>query len=435
MHKYRFIRAILPLLILLSVLSCKKEPDLIGIDLLPESDYLHMSYTDTSTIVAYTIKEDSLRTDELGTTLLGYLNDPVFGNTLASFYTQYRLPTNNVTFGTNAEPDSIVLTLVYSGIYGDSASQHTVKVYELADTIAVENNYYSFSTVGVKPDLIGQATFVPNLKNADSVKGQYMPPHLRIVLSQEFAKSIVNAGAETLSSNSYFQKVFKGLHVTAEQQATTPTGSILYFDLMNELSRVTIYYHNDADTAKSIKLLINDACARFNNYNHFDYAAADPGLLQQFSGDTAAGRNRLFVEAMGGTKVKIRIPYLKNIPEKANIAVNEALLIFTNENPENTLAPPRLLAMKARTKEGKSVSLIDEALGADYFGGRYHNKREYRFRITKYVQDRMRNPNQSDHGLVLSVTGASLLGNRVVLNGTAAGQNRVKLVIYYTLIE
>ena len=80
MHKLSFNRAILAIIFALSLASCNKEPDLIGIDLLPDSDYLNLSFTDTSTIIAYTVREDSLRTDELSANLLGYMNDPVFGN-------------------------------------------------------------------------------------------------------------------------------------------------------------------------------------------------------------------------------------------------------------------------------------------------------------------------------------------------------------------
>ncbi|WP_236695620.1 DUF4270 domain-containing protein [Lentimicrobium saccharophilum] len=434
MHKLSFNRAILAIIFALSITSCNKEPDLIGIDLLPDSDYLNLSFTDTSTIIAYTVREDSLRTDELSANLLGYMNDPVFGNVLASIYTQFRLPTNNVTFGENPVADSIVLTLKYSGIYGDSLSQHTVRVFELADSINVDSSYYSHNTVPVIPQQIGEAVFVPNLVEADSVDGAFVAPHLRITLTQAFAEKIMTAGEETLSSNAYFLEVFKGLHITVDPFTTTATGSILSFDLVDDLSRITIHYHNDTDTT-SIRLPINASCARFNNYEHFNYSGADPELLQQLAGDTTAGANRIFLQAMAGTKVKLRIPYLKNIPENARIAVNEALLIFTNDDPGSSLPPPTQLAIRALSSTGAYVVLPDENIGSAYFGGKYINNSEYRFRLTKYVQDRMRYPEAEDHGLMMVIAGSSLTANRAVIKGPASSNNRVKLVIYYTLVE
>lgn len=414
--------------------SCNKEPNLVGLDLLPEGDRLNMSFIDTSTIIAYTVKEDPLRTDELSTNLLGYLNDAIFGNTLASIYTQYNLPTNNVSFGANPVADSVVLSLVYSGIYGDSLSQHTVRVFELADTMSTKAEYYSNSTKATLPIQIGEATFVPNLKTADSVNGNKVSPHLRITLSPEFSNRLISADSETLSANSFFTEVFKGLYITADPVTSNASGAILYFNLLDDMSKITVHYHNDTDTS-SISLPINANCGRFNKYIHYHYNGAVPELLQQFAGDTASGSNRVFMQAMAGAKVKLRIPYLKNIPENARIAVNEALLIITDDEPDNIFAPPAQLAMRALDDKGAYVVLPDETIGSVYFGGRYVNNKEYRFRITKYVQDRMSNPDAKDNGLMMIIAGSSLSGNRVVLKGPASTNGRMKLVIYYTLIE
>lgn len=414
--------------------SCNKEPNLIGLDLLPEGDRLNMSFIDTSTIIAYTVREDSLRTDELSTNLLGYLNDPVFGNVLASIYTQYNLPTNNVSFGVNPVADSVVLSLVYNGVYGDSLSQHTVRVFELADTMSLAASYYSNSTIASMPNQIGEATFVPNFKTADSVNGEARPPHLRITLSQEFSNRLISADSATLSSNSFFTEVFKGLFITADPVTSNSSGAILYFNLLDNISKITVHYHNDSDTS-SISLPINANCGRFNTYNHYQYNGASPELLQQFAGDTASGNNRVFMQAMAGAKVKLRMPYLKNIPENARIAVNEAILIITDDEPDNVFAPPVQLAMRALDDTGAYLVLPDETIGSVYFGGRYVNKKEYRFRLTKYVQDRMSNPDTKDNGLMMVIAGSSLSGNRVVLKGPANTTGRMKLLIYYTLIE
>jgi len=414
--------------------SCNKEPDLIGLDLLPVTDRLDMAFTDTSTIIAYTIREDSLQTDELSTSLLGYINDPVFGNVLASVYTQFRLPLNNVTFGENPVADSLVLTLVYNGIYGDSLSLHTFRVFELADSLNIDSSYYSHMTVPVMPEQIGEATFVPNLSTADSVNGAFVPPHLRISLSQEFANKIITSDEETLSSNSYFLDVFKGLFITADQVTSNGTGAILYFNLLDAMSGITLHYHNDSDTS-SMKFQINASCARFNNYNHFNYTNANPELLAQLSGDTLAGNNRVFMQAMAGTKVMLRMPWLKNIPENAKIAVNEAILILTNDDTESVFPATGQLAIRALSATGSYLLLPDETIGSAYFGGRYINKKEYRFRLTKYVQDRMKYGDLADAGLMLLTPGGSLSANRVVLKGPGNEADRMRLVIYYTLVE
>jgi len=415
-------------------ISCNKEPDLIGLDLLPPGERLNIDFTDTSTLVAYTLKEDSLRTDELSVNLLGSISDPVFGTTTASIYTQYRLSKNNVSFGENAVADSMVLTLTYTGAYGDSLASKTIRVYELADTLNFDTSYYSNHTIPTLPELIGEATFVPNLKKADSVNGNYMPPHMRVVLTQAFANKIITADTNTLINNKNFQEIFKGLFITSEPSTSPGTGSVLYLNLLDAVSRLKLYYHNDTDTT-SIDFPIGSLSARFNHYNHNDYTGADPSLLQQFNGDTLPGNQRVFVQAMAGAKVKLRIPYLKALAANKRIAVNEAILIVSVEDTSGIYVVPGQLALKKITESGTLTSLPDEAEGSTFLDGRSRSGKEYRFRVTRYIQNRLLNPEEPDFGLMMFAFGSSLSSNRVTLSGPGATDRKMRLLIYYTLVD
>jgi len=114
--------------------GCEK-PGVIGLDVQPESDQFNVLFSDTSTIIAKTILEDSIRADEPILSLLGAYEDPVFGYTAASLYTQFSMTTNNVGFGSSFVPDSLVLTIGYNGSYGPSPSAQTVNVYRLTEDI------------------------------------------------------------------------------------------------------------------------------------------------------------------------------------------------------------------------------------------------------------------------------------------------------------
>lgn len=417
-------------------LACKKEPDLIGLDLLPAGDRLSIDFTDTSGLVAYTVREDSLRTDELSLNLLGSISDPVFGVTNASIFTEYSLSKSNISFGDNPVADSLVLTLTYKGVYGDSMAQHTVRVYELADTLYYDGAYYSNNdTVQVLPELIGQATFVPNFEEADSVDGEFVSPHLRIMLSQEFANRLLSADSATLANNENFQNVFKGLYLSPQPVTTPGTGSIIYFNLLDAVSRLKLYYHNDSDTT-SIEFPIGSYSARFTHFDHGGYAGASPLLTQQLSGDTTSGSQRLFIQAMAGTKVKVRIPNLKSLAATKRIAVNEALLIVRIADTSGVYAIPGQIAVREITSTGTLVALPDEEdEGSTFVDGTASSGTEYHFRITRYIQNRLLNPDEPDYGLMLIAVGSSLNSNRVILYGPGAEGNQMKLQIYYTLVE
>ena len=416
------------------VSSCQKEPDLIGLDLLPPGEYLKLDFTDTASLIAYTVREDSLRTDELSLNLLGSIADPVFGTTTASIYTQYNLAQSNLTFGENAVADSMVLTLAYSSIYGDSTATKTIRVYELADTLSYDSTYYSFQTRAILPQLIGEATFVPNLSEADSVDGARMPPHMRVLLTQEFADKIITADTSILANNDNFLAAFKGLYITSADATTAGSGSILYLNLLDAVSRVKLYYHNSLDTS-FVSFVIGSASARFNHYNHFGYAGADPMLLQQFNGDTTVGQDRLFAQAMGGAKIKLRIPYLSEIASNKKIAINEALLIIQNDDNTGTYKMPSTLALRKLTSTGSYEALPDEVEGSSFIDGTLNGTQQYSFRITQYVQNRLLNPDEPDYGLMLVIPGSSISSSRTVLKGPENSSGAMKLVIYYTLVE
>lgn len=421
-------------LVAVFVSSCKKEPDLIGLDLLPPGEYLNLDYIDTVSMVAYSVREDSLRTDELTLNLLGSIADPIFGTTTASIYTQYKLSKNNVSFGENAVADSMVLTIAYKGIYGDSLAPKTIRIYELADSLEYDSAYYSHQTKPFLPELIGEATFVPNLVEADSVNGNYMPPHMRIVLTPEFANKIITADSSDLANNVNFPRAFKGLFITSADATSPGTGSILYLNLVDAVSRVRLYYHNSLDTA-TVDFPIGSTSARYNHYNHFGYAGADPDLTQQFNGDTTIGQQRLFVQSMGGAKIKLSIPYLKAIAANKKIAINEALLIIKSDDSSGIYKNPATLAMRKITESGGYATLPDENEGTAFIGGNVNGNNEYHFRITRYIQNRLLNPDEPDYGLMLIIAGSSISSNRAVLKGPDNSSGAMRLVIYYTLVD
>jgi hypothetical protein len=432
------------LLVLLTVLwSCNKDPELIGLDLVPDSDLLNHAIIDTTTIFAYTLREEKLNTTALSTSLLGSMADPAFGTTTASIYTQFLL-TNRPEIGSNTIVDSMVLTIPYKGIYGDEGATQNIQVYQLNDTISKYTTYYQNSSLPIAPEVIGQATFVPNLTHYDSIDGVRIVAHMRIVLSAEFANKFITAPDTAYSSNTAFTDYFKGIYLTADKATTPGTGAIMYMDLTHPQSRISLYYRTNTDSITPDTIThffpVNSFAGRFNSYEHYDYEGADPLLLEQLNGDTTAGVDRLYVQAMAGTKVLLRFPYLDSLA-KLNIAVHEAALIFENALPDEDYPIPALMGIGERIPGIDSLTgevkydlkyIPDENDIPGHIDGNAQNNKLYRIRITRYVQQRLLNPEKDDNPLILFAAGGSLTANRVILNGPKAETGKMRLVIYYT---
>ncbi|MBC8046194.1 MAG: DUF4270 domain-containing protein, partial [Fimbriimonadaceae bacterium] len=333
-------------LLLFSFVSCRKAT-FIGDDLIPGSDFLYSARADTFKIITNTLLDDSVATSFNIYHSLGSLNSTVFGKTSADIYTQILMPTSNLTFGANAVADSVVLTLDYAGLYGDSTAQHSLNVYKLVEDIDGSRLYYSNSKLHDLPILIGRKElFTPNLKDSVQEVDDKFPPHLRIRLSDWFAAdllSIVNDSSR-FRDNSTFTDYLKGILIETDVSSGY-SNSTMYFDLANFISGMTIYYKNDS--FDSLSIVFPFSGTKYNYFAH-DYAGstAESYLL---SPDTTNGDEEVFVQGFGGLKTYIQFPTLNNLQ---NVSINKAELTFTIPAAIGELdtvfeVPPSLLLVKA----------------------------------------------------------------------------------------
>jgi hypothetical protein len=411
-------------IILIAFASCRKKPEQIGADLQPDRDRIQLFHTDTLTVTAYSVREDSVRTDEPARMLLGSISDPVFGITVAGFYTQIRLSTNAPNFGANPVLDSLVLQMAYNGHYGDTSTLQTMRVYEMNEQIFLDSTYYSTRQIGYEPTDLANMQYWPHPKRPFPFLGDTLPPMIRVRLSDitaELGNKILNAPTESLENNEKFVEYVKGLYITVDPVASG--GGISYFDLPSNLSRATLYYKNDQSDSLRYELFILTNTPRFNRFEHFNYDDSDMSFKNQvIDGDTTLGQNRLYLQSMGGVKTYIRFPHLRKFAQQLgkNIAINEARLIFTgSEYPLALPAPPQLVLVEAIDNAGNYKIMQDQFEGDAYFGGNYQTSRnEYSFRISRYVQSIIKSDTEDDFGLWALVVGASARADRWVFNGT-----------------
>lgn len=424
-------------LIFLALVSCAKDPTELGLNLQPQDDLLNVQFTDTTTVIAYSVAEDSMRSDEPSVAFVGELNDPVFGKTSASFYAQMKLAINEFDFGDNPLLDSAVLTLSYTGsIYGDTITQHTFKVYELLDDLHYDSAYYSNQTKQISSNPIGQLTFVPRPNDSIMIDTLKYKAHLRIPLTSEIGMKFINATETDLKDNTEFVKFFKGIYVKAE--TVNSGGSLVYFSLSDAYTRLLVYYHDDTSTTQKIfRIVIPESSARYNHYDHHGFQGASSDFLNQVgNGDTLLGQERLYIQGLSGVKIRLKFPYIKKWVENEKIAINLAKLVIINNDTSDLLDPPARLSLVG-VKDGGDTYLVvpDQLDGNDYFGGT-ENKGEYNFRVTQYLQSVMAGTFE-DEGLALLGYLSTQDPRRIVINGyhpasPATFSKRFKLALTYT---
>lgn len=434
---------LLPLaLLVLFATACSKKTERIGDNLQPDQNLIRLMHTDTTSIVAYSELVDTIRTDEPARNLFGSLKDPVFGTTRAGFYTQTRLSTNGHNFGINPQLDSLVLQIAYQGYYGDTNTTQTMRVYELLDDIYLDSAYYSSNVRNITQIDLANHSFVPAPRTPFIWQEDTLSPAMRVRLSDistALGEKILNASDTDLESTENFKEYFKGLFVMAE--AVNSDGAILYYNLNSNLSRLTIYYSNDTDDSLRYEFFITTSEARYNYFDHNNYADADPAFQNQvLNGDTASGSQKLYTQAMAGVKTKLRFPHLsKMAADGKNVVINEAKLLFRSTE-DTVLTPPSQMVLVKDKGDGTYTVLPDQLEGDAYFGGLYKSSvNGYEFRITHYVQDLLLNPAQTDnYGLYFFVLSASSKADRWVFNGPRPETdtlNSLKLQLIYSIVE
>jgi hypothetical protein len=432
--------------LLIALLSCKKEPYQIGVDILPPGDTLGVYHTDTVTVVAYTVLQDSVRTDKSTYGMLGAIADPVYGKTTASAYTQIRLSTEGVTFGVNPVLDSLVLVFYYEGYYGDTNTLQHVKVWELSQDLHSDSTYYSNQSIETYSILLADEYYRPRPTDSVKVLGANVAPHLRVNLSNKsnyLGNKILSAPQYILNSNAEFVQFVKGLRI--QSLPVDENGSFIKFRTSTLFSKLAVYYHNQESDSLRFDMIIDASTARFTAFNHYGYADASPGFRQQvLNGDTMLGRDKLYVQAMGGTRIKLQMPYLRSLVKDGKIAISNAQLVFENPSRDTTLAVPATLSLYRLDSLGQVGFTIDQSEGTGYFGGGYNaSSRTYSFRLTRYIQGILTGDTTQNSYLYISAVDPIkniLYYNQVTLNGTAPFNpfqdgGKLKLNLIYTKLR
>jgi len=429
--------------IMLGFQGCKKDINSIGLNL--KDDLLNATFTDTVTLTAYSVIEDTLNTTGLVFNYLGCLNDNIFGTTTSCIYTQFVPSGNNVNFGESPELDSIVLTLRYTGgFYGDTLNPFTISVYELSESILADKIYYQHHTVAHEGNNLTYSTnFTLYPKPNTKVKiDTLLEAHVRIRLNNDLGNRFLQHAKE-LATEDDFKKFFKGLYISAKPFRNG--GCLVNFSLINALSGIQLYYKDNGKTKQFPFVINNTATVRFNNYEH-NYNAGDFHFAAQIDSTKSVneramlGKEKLYVQAMGGIKTRIEFPNIEAFNEihDGKIVINKAELVITNigENLEKYPNPARLGIQAVKKTSGELVTILDALTGnSNYFGGSYDDKRkEYRFRITRYIQNIIQKKNYEPF-IYLVTEGAAAYANRLVLKGTGTDTtdvSRLRLEVYYT---
>ncbi len=426
--------------------GCKKKDQDFGLNVQPQGDQLNVDIIDTTELITYSTESDSIKTDELdGPNMVGSYVDPYFGKLETSIISQIRLESaiDFTEFSGSVDSlvvDSVVMYIALDGYFGDLDPQ-TFEVYQIAEDIFEDSTYYSNTPMTTQGNNLvsGSGTLTPNPLNVGYVGNELTNmPILRLPLSiNDVGWKIINeSGNTTLDGNDgtgEFVEWYKGLMITTNNPSQAVNeGGIMYADMINEFSKVTIYYRDTSGTATEhdtldFDLNFNGNCARFHQTN-FDYTGSYVGAE---IADSTLGQDVFFLQALGGVKGNIAIPNLENFIDSGKVVVNKAELIlpFQYYALDNYFPPAQLYLTAVLDSTDSFLPDITESGSG---GTPDFTTNTYTFNITRYVNGIFSGEYEND-GLTLIASGSGITANRVVFNGQqSSNKDKPRLILTYT---
>ncbi|MCB0480432.1 MAG: DUF4270 family protein [Flavobacteriales bacterium] len=424
------IRPLLGVVLIMAFIgACKKKEDpFIGIEVQPENNQLGLLTTDTFIIQCVTLKLDSSRADNSKLGVIGSYQDPVFGLTKTATALQYRLASENTEIDAlkNHRIDSAVLTLVYSGYYGTLEKQ-SFGVYEITEDLNSTRKYPTSYNLSVSSNPIGRITdFTPDFKSIPVIYDTPERPEIRIRLDSSFARKLVDVDPSVYRTNENFLANFKGFLIQAENTSqASRTGAQLMFNLLDEYTRLTLYFTENGGPRGKLDYLINDKSVRFI-LNQNDYTSSE---VERAFGDQSIGDQKIYIQSLAGTYVKIQTPDISRIARNGPVIINKAELeLPISSDATATYQPIGQLFAFREDETGKLYDTPDK--GELHYDGKFNTTtNSYHIGLTRYFQQILTGK-VSNNVLVLRELGESY--GRSELSGPKASTKPMKLVVTYT---
>jgi hypothetical protein len=387
--------------------SCQKiDTTDLGVGLIPSIDNINTFDTVMDVVTDNFYLPDSTSITRADNHALGYLEDPEFGNTNASIYFDVQ-PVNSSTYpfinrDSQKFIDSVVLSLSYTSLYGDSNSVERIRVMEIAPTALFRDTLYKISQAAfpVLPTPLGEQTVNFTTLNDPSVikKGKDTTlvteqNILRIKLNNSLGQRLAAFDTTNAYRNdSSFNENFRGFALMIDSVNSPRKKALAYFGLSdNAKTRLTVYYR------------ISTGGVMDTSYTEFVYknlVAKGANLVKRNVTNSNYQRNiagastnkpKIYLQSAPGSYATVSVPGLASL---SNRLVHRAELIIERDpsTEDDVLASPTLFLdlIDSANKVYRSIpndfsTDLQGTYNAATFGGTLAGNK-FTFNLTRSIQ-------------------------------------------------
>ena len=293
---------LLSVIFIIFIYSCDKDFTSIDSDVISAENAINFNTTSIDyPIVASNLRLNPVKSNNLPSFMLGYNNNPFFGESKANFLGQIIPAEFSPSFGENVVLDSVVLTIPYysrgvetsedgdisyeiDSVYGNTAtklyvykSNFYLRDFNPSGDFSDAQNYYSNGALSnsesinqaeIEAELLyesgilgdGSDDFIPSseridLTSLDSLGETYvsssLAPAIRLKLNNpndNFWQSLFfeNEGNPELINPNTFKEFFRGLYIKAD--GVNSDGSMMLLNFASSNTKLTIHYTSETST-------------------------------------------------------------------------------------------------------------------------------------------------------------------------------------------
>jgi hypothetical protein len=459
--------------IVLYTVSCTKiRTTTLGSDLLPSVDNVTVFDTTLEVTTEFSPLPDSTRISYAADHALGIMQDPSFGKTTGEIYLQLHPAFNSYPFANVPDSliglDSVVLTLRYTNVYGDTNSVENIKVFEIDNTSSFRDSSIGYlintpqipanNLLAEKNNLLISTLndSISYVKVKDTVKTS---KELRITLPISFGLRLMNLDTSVYRypNDSLFNLNFKGFAIRADESSPIKK-ALAYFNLADAGTRLSFHYRTLKSGAPDTTLTE----FFFNNRANANLIQRDP-TGTEYANKLANGtvnQEELYLQTTPGSYALVKIPGLANL---SNRLIYKASLIMDRlpGQEDNNFTDPLLLFLDAIDSTNNRFRTVPNAFvytgpntllkyDPASFGG-FLKDNKYEFELARYVQGivtrkeksyplRLYAPyyttpyNELANGPLTSVINTPVSKGRVIVGGGAHPAKKMRLYIIYSKI-
>ncbi|UMB52931.1 DUF4270 domain-containing protein [Lutibacter sp. A64] len=435
-------------LVFFSLISCEKEIESIGVNLI-DSDIFDTNKL-TSEVITTNENIDRVPSNYLSQYLLGVYADEEFGKIKASVVTQLTLPTYGDSYATgygdDVAIDSVLINIPYQStriddssdgkpqftldsIFGNEDVSFQLDVFELKTFLntldptepSKQAIYYSDKEFqkGDIPLFSGEfkvnandtVTYIKRYLNdgvtvydIDTIKNDDLSPSINLPLNETQIQQlfIENASSSEFSDSDSFNHYFRGLYIEASE-FMNEKAHLLSLDISD--AKMVIYYSKTQDETDEQDLNDNgtkgeDGVRTKHTYN-FTFGTLKSNILDRdYTTSKLAGDDRIYVQGAAGSLATVDLFTNEDLTElRANnwLITDATLTLYVDQNASSDIAPEQLLIYNY-DENTHIIDMITE--GAAAVGGYLERDDDelpykYEFKVTDYISELLKSDDEA----------------------------------------